>query len=262
VHLFVLNANVYDLLKSFFIGLFYAHFIIFGHPNPINPVTWSLETEAQFYILVPFILYILCSFKNKLFGFLTFCVLLFSSVVAKKWIMDSNFSFLKGSLLVYLINFLVGIVLAYLYLSKISFFKSKNNLWDLISIFAFFGLFYFYKPQNNFVNIIMLNLSIFVFILSIFKGKVTNWFYTQPIVYTIGGMCYSIYLLHYAFFHLSVKLTSKLNYFTNYKLNLLTQIIINIPLIIAISAMFFVLIEKPCMNKDWYKKISIKIISD
>ncbi len=258
VHVLFLHANFYDLIKSFFAGLFYVHFFIFGYPNPINPVTWSLETEAQFYIFVPFFLYCLFYFKNKWTRiFLTILVFLLA-VFLKNWIMNSDLSNIKASLPVYMINFMVGIVVAYLYLTRIYFFKINNFLWDLICVFAIFGMFYFYKPQSDKLNILILNLSIFLFFISVFKGKITNWFYTRPIIYTIGGMCYSIYLLHYAFFHLSIKITSKICFFSNYKLNLLVQILVTIPFVLAISALFFILIEKPCMNKDWYKTIKLK----
>ena len=40
-------------IKSYLVGLIYGHTLVFSKGSPINPVSWSLETEAQFYILVP-----------------------------------------------------------------------------------------------------------------------------------------------------------------------------------------------------------------
>jgi peptidoglycan/LPS O-acetylase OafA/YrhL len=258
VHLLILHADFYDLLKSFFAGLFYAHFFIFGYPNPINPVTWSLETEAQFYIIIPFFLYCIFYFKNKWTRLLLFILIFLMSIFSKNWIMKSDLFNIKASLAVFLINFMVGIVVAYLYLTSFYFFKIKNHLWDFIGLFAVFCMFYFYKPQLEKLNILFLNLTVFLFFISVFKGKITNWFYTRPIIYTIGGMCYSIYLLHYAFFHLSIKVTSKICFFSDYNFNLIVQILITIPLVLAISALFFVFIEKPFMNKEWYKEINFE----
>jgi peptidoglycan/LPS O-acetylase OafA/YrhL len=64
-------------------------------------------------------------------------------------------------------------------------------------------------------------------------------------------MCYSIYLLHYAFFHLWVKIGQHLVTVWGYKTDLVIQMLTGIPVVLLVSAVFFVLIEKPCMDKDW-----------
>ena len=46
VHVFLLNEDAWRFLKHLGAGLIYGHGFIFGSGNPINPVTWSLETEA------------------------------------------------------------------------------------------------------------------------------------------------------------------------------------------------------------------------
>lgn len=255
IHLFVLKADISSLLQSFFAGIFYLHTTLLGKPNPINPVTWSLETEAQFYIIVPIMLAGLFYFRNKKITSFLLGGLFILSVFLKNHFMDITNGHVFHSILVYLINFLVGIILAFGFIINKGFFEKKNYLWDIINVCSIFLMFYFYKPQRDLFNIVMLNIGIFIFFISVFKSKIINWFYSRPWVYTIGGMCYSIYLLHYAFFHLTLKFTSKIVLFDSYFGNLIIQTLMNLPIVFIISSVFFLLIEKPCMNKDWFKNM-------
>lgn len=58
---------------------------------------------------------------------------------------------------------------------------------------------------------------------------------------TIGGMCYTIYLVHYPVLSLVGHLTKKPVWIA----------LISFISIAAASLIFFVLIERPCMNKNW-----------
>jgi peptidoglycan/LPS O-acetylase OafA/YrhL len=259
VHLLFLNADFSYLSQSLFFGLFYLHGIILGEPNPINPVTWSLETEAQFYIMIPLFMFILFLFGRKNIVYLLFLAFFALSVWTKNYTMNLHIGNLNSTILVYFVNFLVGIFAAFLYVNNRVFFAHKSYLWDILNVVSIGLMFYFYKPQAAIINIIVLNLSLLLFFISVFKSKLVNWFYTRPLIFTIGGMCYSIYLLHYAFFHLSANVTSKLAVFDNEILNLLIQMVINLPLILIVSSIFFLLFEKPFMNKHWLENLRTSI---
>ncbi len=259
VHVFILNGDAFQLLKSLLYGIFYLHTTVTGVLNPINPVTWSLETEAQFYIIMPLLVGFIFFSKNRKWIYLIFIILTGLSIFFKKYLSDLNNGHYLFSVLAYLINFLVGIIIAYIYEKNKKYFDGKSFLWDIINVISVFIMFYFYEPQDLVLNIIILNLGIFIFFISVFKSKLINWFYTRPIIYTIGGMCYSIYLLHYAFFHLSVKFSSRLISFSNYSDNLMLQMLINLPLVLLVSSIFFVLFEKPFMTKTWINSPLFKL---
>ena len=71
---------------------------------------------------------------------------------------------------------------------------------------------------------------------------------TNKLVTIIGGMCYTLYLLHYPFYHLMMKvLTNKLNFFESFELNYLFQGMLLLPISIVLMSVYFVLIEKPFM---------------
>jgi peptidoglycan/LPS O-acetylase OafA/YrhL len=258
VHVILLNANSYQYLKHLGTGLIYGHVFIYGEANPINPVSWSLETEAQFYIIMPFIMWLIFRFKPRLISLVLFLIAIAGSVWFKHEFMWN--AYWNRSILAYFVNFGIGIFACWVYLVKSQWIKEKSYFWDFVSILALIGLFYFYKPQHIIGNILYFNLSLLLVIFSTFKGIVTNWFYTRKWIYTIGGMCYSIYLIHYAFFHLSTKYTKYL--FVNdwnYSTNLALQVLISLPLVLLLSSMFFVLFERPFMDRNWVEKLKRKI---
>lgn len=258
VHIVVFHEEMANVIWHFLIGLFYCHGFVFGEPNFINPVTWSLETEAQFYILVPLLFFVFKMVKRDTLKISLLLAIFIGSMIFKNATSDNGF--LNASVFAYFLNFAVGVFFAGIYLRKKTFFEgSKKLIFDLLGITSIIGMFVFYKPQDDFTNMIVFNISILLFFLSAFLGKFFNQFFTRRWVYTIGGMCYSIYLLHYAFFHLFVKFSKSLAFSENYGVNLGIQIAVGLPVVLLISTAFFVLVERPCMSPDWPKMLKLRI---
>jgi peptidoglycan/LPS O-acetylase OafA/YrhL len=253
VHFFLLGRGGGPLLIDLGAGLIYCHVLIFGEPNPINPVTWSLETEAQFYLLVPVIMSIIFFHQKTIINLLIISTLILGSIYFRK---EFSFSPRWGqSILVYFTNFATGILVCWFYLKNMNWFGSKSRVFDFLGLLGIFGLFYFYKPQHHIDNQILFNFSLALVMVAAFKGRSLNYFFSCSLVYTLGGMCYSIYLLHYAFFHLSVKFTKFLWLDSiGYIGNLGLQILVNLPLVLIISSVFFRYCERPFMEKDWWKR--------
>ncbi|TVP46538.1 MAG: acyltransferase [Mongoliibacter sp.] len=257
VHILVLGADYSEMLSHFWASLFYLHTIIYEMPSIINPVTWSLETEVQFYSLIPF-LAMLIFFKRHSAWVLICLLLLFSaSIFAKNYIYSNSTPGWDFTIFVFLSNFLTGFFFALAYLHYQHYFKTKSFLWDIFGLISIFTLFYFYKPQVDMLNNLLFNISIFLLFIATFKGHVFNWFFSRSIIYLVGGMCYTIYLIHYPFFHLLMKFTGRFSVSNDYFPNLMVQLMIGIPIVIFVSIIFFVLIEKPCMDKDWPKKLKM-----
>ena len=238
--------------------MIYGHVFIFGTANPINPVTWSLETEAQFYILIPLLMWFIFNRKNSVVRIALFALLLLGSIFFRN---EFVFSPHWGrSIFAYFTNFATGIVVCWSYLKFPKWFKVRFWFYDIIGLIATFGLFYFYKPQHHIANQFFFNISIALVMITAFKGNIFNWFYTRPFIYIIGGMCYSIYLIHYAFLHLNVKWT-KLLWIEgmSYTGNLGIQVLVGVPMVLLVSAVFFRYFERPFMDKDWWIKFKLKI---
>ena len=260
VHVLIKHEALSDMCGHFLAGLVYLHGFIFGEPNPINPVTWSLEVEAQFYILVPILFWLVFRFKNQLSMIFVILILISISVFAKNYVFQIGSERITASILSYFTNFGVGILFAYFFvLDRKGWLKIKSYLFDILGILFVLGVFYFYKPQHQILNNVLFNVSVFGIMITAFKGKLWNYFYTRSWVYIIGGMCYSIYLLHYAFFHLLVPYTSKMSLNMGYKMDYGIQILVAVPIMLFVSTVFYILIERPCMDKDWPKKLVQKL---
>jgi peptidoglycan/LPS O-acetylase OafA/YrhL len=249
----IFHQNAFEWVKHFAAGIFYAHYPIYGSSSPINPVTWSLETEAQFYISLPILLALIFLFKKHIHQILAFVVLLIVFLWFKQQIYVHHITPLLNSIFYYFTFFAVGIIYAAAHLARpaIFFNGNKKSIFDGLGIVSIFFLFYFYKPQQYLINTLLFNVGVFGLFLSAFRGKIFNWFFTRPIIYLIGGMCYSIYLLHYALFLILTPITTKLSIHCGYWADLLVQICIVFPIALFICGIFYLLIEKPCMNKDW-----------
>lgn len=254
VHVFLLGEDAWVFLKHLGAGLFYGHGFIYGTANPINPVTWSLETEAQFYVIIPLLMWIVFKGRNSSISLLLLVGLIVGSIIFRN---EFAFSSHWGrSIGAYFSNFAMGIGVCWLYLKFPLWMKVRSWLCDILGVTATVGLFYFYKPQHELNNQIFFNISIALVMITAFKGKLFNWLYTRPLIYTIGGMCYSIYLIHYAFLHLSLKFTKYLFVDSwSYSQNLVVQVIVNIALVLLVSSVFYMLVEKPTMDKNWPKKL-------
>jgi peptidoglycan/LPS O-acetylase OafA/YrhL len=256
IHYFLLDTGIENIPLHFFSGLFYIHGLIFGYANPINPVAWSLEVEAQFYMLLPLCFLFSRKIKNTPFIITTSVLIFFFGVYLKNFISERYISNLYSSILYYIPNFLTGAFLGVLFVKKKSFYQRKSFIWDFIMFFSVLGIFTYYKPQSNIVNILVFNLSLPLFFLSAFKGHFLSYVLTRPIIYTIGGMCYSIYLLHFAILHLiALLLTPTIVQFTeNYILGLVCYSLVAIPLSIIFSAIYFLIIEKPFMDPNIHEE--------
>lgn len=262
VHVFLLDEPWAEIQKDFWAGLFYLHGLVFGAPNPINPVTWSLEVEAQFYVLVPLLFWLIFRFSGNSIRVVAVLLLAILSIYLKGIFTLSGNQQLGATILAYFANFSMGILFAFLFvLDKQNWLKMKSYLYDLVGFISVFLIFYFYKPQHIWYNNVIFNLAVFIMMISAFKGKLFNYFFTRPWVYVIGGMCYSIYLLHYAFFHFLVPFTSKIQLGMGYKIDYLLQIIIAVPIMLIVTTLFYLLVERPCMDKDWPKRLKTFLFS-
>jgi len=230
-----------DSVDNFFASLLYLHKLIYSEWSIVNPVTWSLETEIQFYILIPIVFAILVRFKT-LYVFFIACVLFIASIFAHE------FGFLSARLNLSVFNFahlfIIGICISYIYVFK-NHLLSRSYFFDVLFLFSLL-IIYLAKSMNS---IFLFDSAVFLLFFSVFKLKFLERFLCSNVLVIIGGMCYSIYLLHYSVVH-AVHVVFNSLQFDNYVIVNSLSLIVTL----LISSIFYLYVEKPFMNSDKTKR--------
>jgi peptidoglycan/LPS O-acetylase OafA/YrhL len=259
---FLLFASVYIAkslslsrgIKSYFASIIYSHNFIFPDVMPLlNPPAWSLEIEVQFYILAPLIA---CLFLIKS-TYLRRILLL--GITASFLILDYLYVFPFVSLINYIQYFLVGYLLSDIIVSNsILVPKTKFDNFIGLSFFLLFWIFDksdFESKSGKFIWELIQLCSLFIVYYYILVHKIFNKLLSLRFITNVGGMCYSIYLLHGSIISMVGNPLLKFSFSKYAFLNVSIYSILLIIAVMIISSVFFLLIERPCMDKDWYKKI-------
>lgn len=236
------------LLPSLVASIFYVHNPIFGRPSDIDFVAWSLEIEVQFYILAPLLAMVFAIGNAWVRRSVLTAGVLLTSVLGHVFSgrVPENLS-----LLAYAQYFLAGFLLVEFYLARRE--PRKTWLWDVVSIAGWsLLLFLLVRGEGSFV-IPWLILALYV---AAFSGPGTNKFVSNPWIATIGGMCYTIYLLHNYIIAAAGVATERLGSGFAFPIRLLIQMLLMAPIVLAISALYFRFIERPCMRPDWPRQLA------
>jgi peptidoglycan/LPS O-acetylase OafA/YrhL len=254
VLIFIRGESFSDLFPHYAASIVYIHNIVYQLPTPINPVAWTLEIEVQFYILAPLLAFVFfyhpAVFKRRL-------ILVLSTAVIMTTQQVTGFSKVPGAMTILgqVHYFLAGILLADIFLVtwKSVSPKDKSYWYDVLAFLSLLGIIYMKSPalQNRAFFLVCL----FCFFLSAFKGKLANRFFTYPWITAIGGMCYTIYLIHLPFLEFFALATRKYMITDSFTLNYLVRAAVALPVLLAVSIVLFLLIEKPCMDKYWPSKL-------
>lgn len=238
------------LLPHLLASLGYVHNIVYGVPSTINVVAWSLEIEVQFYILAP-ALAIVFSIRDR---WVRRCAILAAAAFAlavQEWLAPAPW--VPLSVVGFLQFFLCGFLIADLYVTDWKGKPSRSYSWDLVSLCGWPLLAMLWMQP-------VVNPAIFIalaFLLSCaaFRGTITSRVLGTPAVATIGGMCYTIYLLHFPLISIIGRHTLGIGSHSAQWVHLLIQTAIIVPPVLLICGVYFALIERPCMERDWPQKL-------
>ena len=234
----------------------YLHNVIYGRMSAINFVAWSLEIEAQFYLLAP-LLSALFRIRSKI-ARRSLLVALIAGFSIASYVFHGSPRF-DLSILATAHYFLTGFLLVDVYLTDWGQNPATSKAWDLISVAAWSGV--AALPFYDQAGLSFLVIPVFVAYLAAFKGTLSSRFFRQPFVYVVGGMCYTLYLYHYSV--LSALGRPLLALGPVARLPLWLQIValgaVIVPAVLLFGTVMFVLVEKPCMKKDWHLKLMAKV---
>lgn len=246
------HESATELFPHLLASAFYLHAAIYHSMSSIDPVTWSLEVEVQFYLLAPFlsVVFMLEKVWIRRIALLSACILFQVLQIKFGWDDDRN----HPSLLNYLPYFLIGFVLVDLYLSGWLSQEAKLLRWDLFSLAAWPLLFRFLMSQPNWAPLLLPWALLFLFC-AFFRGQFFRWSLSGSLPVTLGGMCYSIYLFHQTLISSVARFTKNISLSDAYLPNFLFQALITGSVVLVLSSVFYLLIERPCMRRDWPQRL-------
>lgn len=258
VLLFSQRFGSFELFLHYLASLFYIHNLIYGSWTPINPVAWTLEIEIQFYIIAPFLATFIFQLKNKLVRRIGLLLLIYAGIL-----LQYQFGWIYGPVKLTLLRniqyFLLGFLITDFYLTDWKIFKLRGYLWDII---FFVSVYYLMTHWSlDFIDNLINPLVLFVVFISVFHGKIINYAITNKWITATGGMCYTIYLIHLPLAELYTELFAGYGISNHFWINLIMHSLFFVPIVFLFSAVFFLMIEKPCMDKNWHQKVfkSIRI---
>lgn len=229
-------------------SIFYVHYPVYGEPSRVNAVAWSLEIEIQFYILAP-LLTMVFAIQNATVrrGVIVAGIALFSAGQMLFGPLDNH-----GLTLAHQLHyFLVGFLLVDLTVVEWTRPSVSPGAWDLAATLGWItiALAMMFTPTAAHV---LVPAAVFVAYAGAMRGRVWKRITSNAWIFTIGGMCYTIYLynnqLITTFGHFPMKLAPR---GLSYDATVLVQMVAVIPPMLAMSALLFWLLEKPFMRRHW-----------
>jgi peptidoglycan/LPS O-acetylase OafA/YrhL len=256
---------------------FYVHGFVMGVQSQINGVAWSLEIEIQFYLLMP----LLASIFLVKHRWVRRAILLIVAALAMSiqpvvvpglwhgWQMDEgklvqHRFYLERHLLNYIQYFLVGLLLADVYVTEWRgvppALRTRVGWGDFAWLIGWPVLVWLLhhggvgNPRGGLCPRVLFPIIIFLLYVGLFHSLYARRLMRIPILTILGGMCYSIYLMH----------NSVIQFFgpyvqrflpQNYALAVLIFGLMMVPLILLLCGLYFRLIERPCMRPDWPRRV-------
>jgi len=249
----VIHAEPANLARHTLASAFYLHNLIYPGAFPVpNFVTWSLEVEVQFYILAPLLGQVYRIERR----WLRRTVLLGLTAAGCVW--SSLHPQPPVTILTFAGFFPAGFLLADLFDDPDETFASTaptSFAWDALGVL--FWVTIFLLPPTLFIRG-YLPLLIAPAYLTVFRGTASRWLFRKPLLTTIGGMCYSLYLLHPLVMSVAFREVKFWRIGGDAVTFVLQTVLLLIP-ILVVSLVYFVLIERPCMNKRWPQELAARL---
>jgi peptidoglycan/LPS O-acetylase OafA/YrhL len=248
------NAARAPILPHLLASLGYVHNIVYGIPSTINVVAWSLEIEVQFYILAPLLAYVF-TIGDRWVRRGAIVAAAAAVLAIQSWLAPATW--VPLSVLGFLQFFLCGFLIADLYVTDWKGKPSHSLGWDLVSLAGWPALAWLWMQSTQYPALFIA--LAFVLFCAAFRGTITSRALGTPIVATIGGMCYSIYLLHFALISIIGRHTLPIASTSPQWVHLLVQSAIIVPPVLLVCGVYFALVERPCMERDWPQKLAARL---
>jgi peptidoglycan/LPS O-acetylase OafA/YrhL len=205
----------------------------------LDGVTWTLEIEVQFYLLAPLLakLFKLPTVPRRLALMAAICGAPFLASVVPR----GGFC-----LLGFVQYFLIGFLLADIHCTGAGSKRLPRWVLDVVGIACLLAM--LLLPETPALLMFLPWLLGGVFIAALRGGRFTS-FLRRPSISVIGGMCYSLYLLHNPL--LSFVTTRVIADGISLPQAYLRLALVGMPFVMAAGVGYYILIERPCMRPNW-----------
>jgi peptidoglycan/LPS O-acetylase OafA/YrhL len=241
------HRSVRDIAPHLLASFAYLHNMIYGaFPGAVNTVAWSLEVEVQFYVLVPLLTILFAISDSRLRRTMILILMLVAGLLSNPLYRTVH---LHASIAYYLAFFLAGFLVCDLYLTRGEW--KPSFAWDVLAICGWPLVWILPRSFGH----VALPFVIVVLYLAAFRGRVFPVVFSNRAVTNIGGMCYSIYLFHSMILFAVKHLTWPLHIGQNFWFYFALQGAMGLPVVLLLCGVFFLLIERPCMDREWPRKL-------
>ena len=253
---FVKGMSGGELMPHLLASMTYTHNAIFNEFSSINFLAWSLEIEFQFYALAPLLVTVFMIRSAPLRRFILIVLTLGFGLIANG--LAAKDLLPRFALFYYISYFFAGFLLADFYVNNWKEQPQARLIYDLVSILMWGALaFCLYDPDRY--------RAIFPFLIfgaywAAFRGRFSSRFFSLPVIYTIGGMCYTLYLYH--FYVIAAVGNPMLEWWQLDQWTSLTAITFVLicalaPFVLISGAILFALFEKPFMRRTWFEEFML-----
>jgi len=244
-------GSLSGILPHLAASLGYLHNAIFGTHSLAIGVAWSLEIEVQFYLLVPLLTLVFAirgTWRRRLV-----LIGLTLAMLAVQTRFVPHHPRVQLSILAYLQYFLIGFLLAETFLTTWKNSAARSCYWDLVAVAGWPIL--FRSLQSTVLTHWVFPALIFALYSAAFRGRWINRLFCNPWITAVGGMCYSIYLIHYEVISGVGRFTKTLGSRLPGPLYLTMQFVLVGFAIVIVCGLYFIALEKPCMRPDWPQQL-------
>jgi peptidoglycan/LPS O-acetylase OafA/YrhL len=131
-----------------------------------------------------------------------------------------------------------------------------STLFGIILLTFSSSLFYVTKDNTIAALILLLRAtSIALIYIGVARGNISRRVFSNSWVTLIGGACYSIYLVHVPVIQLGSSIIFKLIHPSSLIMSWVVSAIFLVPLSVISGLVFYVFIERPCMDRNWPRRV-------
>lgn len=253
----VQGERLRDLLPHLLASAVYSHYFLYGRGSDILPVAWSLEIEAQFYLLAPLLAAVFKLPTSSLRRGAILIAIMTAGGLQSLADYPAHSPMHGWTILSAIHWFLAGFLLADCHVAGDLEVSPRAAVWDALGCVAWVGL--FVVVQQRFHLHVLGPLLTLVAYAAAFKGSRTRKLLSHPAIYVVGGMCYTIYLYHGLLKAALGRVTIGLHASRFLGVDAAVQIAVLIPPIVAICGCLFLAFEKPFMSRSLFERARRKL---